>query len=168
MTDPGPAGTAHPVGRAGRALQRHGDPCRSDAGRAPHASPIHTPHVEIDIFVRGRRRRHCLPRTKMSISTGKAPADRSRSTGKHGRVMGHCPPARNHSPKAAAHHCVPLALNPHTKPGCTWEKGTLMKQGLLFFDIPTLPLVHQGQLTVSHVHEGGPAHMGAAPPRRTT
>ena len=45
--------------------------------------------------------------------------------------------------------------NPHTKPGCTWEKGTLMKQGLLFFDIPTLPLVHQGQLTVSHVRGGG-------------
>ena len=119
---PAPPNTAHPARRAGQALQRHGGPCRPDASRAPYVRPIRTPHVEIDIPVRDRRR-HRQPHPTMSISTGRAPA----------------------------HRCVPLALSPRTKPGCTWEKGALMKQGLLFFDIPVLTLVHQGQLTASHV-----------------
>ena len=128
----------HPVRHAGRALQRH------DAGRAPCARPP----VEIDIFVRDRRC-HRLPRTKMSISTPEGAsarpdrhdpacdaAQRATRPSGHRRRTGRArpgstaeprgrrpPPARNHSPRAAAHRGVQLALNPHTKPGCTWESG---------------------------------------------
>ena len=107
---PAPPNTAHPARRAGQALQRHGGPCRPDASRAPRARPIRTPHVEIDIPVRDRRR-HRQPHPTMSISTGRAPAraptdtaQRTTRPSAHRRRTGPARPASTAEPRNTAHH----------------------------------------------------------------